>query len=812
MQKIGCPESFTEPADLYRICMDRGMDAVTITDHNVIDACLEIQHLPNTFMGCEYTTYFPADNCKIHLLVYGQTEAQHRDITALRKNIFELTAYLHEQGLRHVCAHPFFGPNSRLDVDHVEQLALLFKYWELNGDQNPAMNAAVRQLVDQMTPTMIARLENKHDMQAYGVDPWKKILTAGSDCHSSLNLAKSWTGVDDAETLEAFWTGFDRGETTIHCQEATPKSFARNVYGIAFQFYKSRLGLDRHVNKDIFLRFLHRALQTRVKHDEAWLQKLHFMIARRRRTKANGSKASSLFTIGRAEAEELIREDPQLWALVEQGSAGEGDMDAMWFQFVNQLSNKMLVHLGEQLLERAVNGRLFELFNLLGNGGALYALLAPYFVSMGHYKFEHEFSMRVLDHFLEGRIPDDFKRVPKVGHFTDTFYDVNGVSRTLQQQADLARELGKAYEVLTCHPEETGERPGVARFNPIGTLQIPEYPELKLLAPPLLEMAAYVYEQGFTHLHVATPGPVGLASIAIARIFRMPISGTYHTAFPEYVHALTDDEYVTDMAWKYMLWFYDQMDTVYVPSQATAEELIARGLNEKKVRVYPRGIDTDRFHPEKRSDVFVEHYQRDAETVRLLYVGRVSREKNLHLLVDAYKQMLDLGVAAELVIVGDGPYREEMTLALSDTSALFTGYLEGEDLAAVYASSDVFVFPSTTDTFGNVVLEAQASGLPVIVTDQGGPQENVLPDETGFVVAADDAETLAGTMAMLARDAGLRNRMGAAARTYLAQRGFAPAFEQLYAMYVECDGKDLLQDGDPAVKAPAFEKAVRMAS
>ncbi|NQU45381.1 glycosyl transferase, partial [bacterium] len=161
MQKIGCPESFTEPAEIYALARQYGMAAVTITDHNTIDGCLEIAELPHTFIGCEYTTYFPEDNCKVHVAAYGMTEAQHADLMQARANIFDLVSYLTDNAIRHVCAHPLFSPNDRLTLVHVEKLLLLFKNWEWNGDLAPEMNLAVRQLLDELKPGDIERMANR---------------------------------------------------------------------------------------------------------------------------------------------------------------------------------------------------------------------------------------------------------------------------------------------------------------------------------------------------------------------------------------------------------------------------------------------------------------------------------------------------------------------------------------------------------------------------------------------------------------------------------------------------------------------------
>jgi glycosyltransferase involved in cell wall biosynthesis len=170
---------------------------------------------------------------------------------------------------------------------------------------------------------------------------------------------------------------------------------------------------------------------------------------------------------------------------------------------------------------------------------------------------------------------------------------------------------------------------------------------------------------------------------------------------------------------------------------------------------------------------------------KLLYVGRVSKEKNLPLLVHAFRGLQETVNDVGLVIVGDGPYREEMQKALEGTPSLFTGYLEGESLSSVYASCDLFVFPSTTDTFGNVVLEAQASGLPVVVTDRGGPQETMVEGDTGVVVQGNDAVSLLITLKDLLSQPVTLKTMGQAARQYAERRSFDAAFAETWKMYAD---------------------------
>jgi glycosyltransferase involved in cell wall biosynthesis len=353
--------------------------------------------------------------------------------------------------------------------------------------------------------------------------------------------------------------------------------------------------------------------------------------------------------------------------------------------------------------------------------------------------------------------------------------------------------------MVTCHKDHHDKcEPGVMNFRPIGSYDLPEYPELQIFYPPLLEMLNYCYEQGFNHIHTATPGPIGLAALAVAKILKLPISGTYHTSIPQYAQVLTGDAVIEDLAWKYVLWYYDQLDVIYAPSQSTRDELVERGIKAEKIRIYPRGIDVEQFHPQKRNGILKKRFNITGGTT-MIYVGRVSREKNLHLLAQAFEQLAKARSDVHLVVVGDGPYLEEMRAIMAGLPCHFTGYLKGEDLCQIYASADVFVFPSTTDTFGNVVLEAQASGLPVIVTDQGGPCENMIDRHTGLVVPADSARALFGAMQALAVDPQRTADMAAAARDYVEQRSFEAAFLKTWEMY--CQDLEVKLEVNPRSKA-----------
>jgi glycosyltransferase involved in cell wall biosynthesis len=776
LKKLGCPESFTEPAFIYERARAAGMDFVTITDHNVIDGALEIAHLPGAFVSEEVTAHFPADKCKVHVLVYDITEGQHREIQRLRENVFDLSLYLRRENLLHVLAHPLFAVNDKLRIEHFEQCLLLFDLFEANGCRDALQNTVLERILADLDQATLDSLANRHNLAPAGPTPWKKGMIGGSDDHSGLNIASMRT-LARGENVTDFLASVRDGAARPAGTPATGHALARNLYSIAYQYYQNRSGLGQATSRMPCMQFAERMLGNPAVRAAGLWARLHSAIGKRKSSAyLRLSDADGIKTLLLREATRIIEADPGFSAL----ARGEGgmDMDREWFRFVGQASDKLFATFLDRLLTSAVGANIFDVFSSIGTAGSLYALLAPYFVSFGLFARERSFSRDCARAF--GR---DTARPWRLAHFTDTFEDINGVSGTIRQQLEHAREHDMGMTVVTCGQGQDGA--GIKTFEPVGRFSMPEYPELSLFYPPFLAMLEYSLDLDPALILAATPGPVGLAALGISRILRIPIHGTYHTVFPQYVASLTGDASLEEATRTYMSWFYKQMDVVYAPSQAIAAELEGLGVEPRAIRVYPRGVDTERFDPAKRNGFYGEWTT--ATTVKLLYVGRVSREKDLDVLATAFRQTCrDMpGHDLRLIVVGDGPYRAEMEEELAGLPVLFTGVLDGEDLAEAYASADLFVFPSTTDTFGNVVLEAQASGLPVIVSDQGGPRENIEPGETGVVVAGRNAAALARAMVELCSNPGRIKSMGERARAFAEQRTFGAAFLATWDMYQE---------------------------
>ncbi len=780
LKKIGCPESFTEPLALYRIAKERGMSHVTISDHNTIHGALEIAHLADTFVSEEITTYFPEDGCKVHVLALNITEAQHTEIQKIRRNIYELASYLHQEKILAVVAHPLYAINDRMTLAHFEQLLLLFQNFELNGARNGRENECLKAVIANLTEATILRLADHHDLAPLYSDPFRKNLWGGSDDHSSLNIARSHTRIWGIEHPNLFSADLTACRLEVVSHPATPLTMGHNLYGIAYQYYCSKFNLNRYSDKDVLMRFLERNLTVDQKTHLGILARIYLMHQYRKEQKKKSPVSDSLMSLLRNETQKMIQDDPDFFESKRQ-TMDFSHQEKRWYDFVNRASKRLILHFGNHLLDHLSGADLFNIFSTIGSAGGLYTLLAPYFVAFAQFAKDRNFSETVGKHFKAPESEAQSKPF-QFAHFTDTFYEVNGVAKSLQQQVRYALKHNKAYTLITCRSDQGEEHPQVRNFAPIGIYDLPEYPEQKIFYPPFLEMLSYCYEARIDHIHTATPGPVGLAALAIAKILKLPISGTYHTAIPQYAKILTGDDAIEELTWKYVLWYYGQLDVIYAPSQSTKDELAAKGIDAAKIKLYPRGIDIELFNPVKRNGIFKKTYALPMG-IKLLYVGRISKEKNLNLLTAAFKRLVADGEKVQLIVVGDGPYLEEMKAETRDLPCCFTGYLKGEALSSVYASADLFVFPSTTDTFGNVVLEAQASGLPVIVSDQGGPCENIIPDQTGLICRAEDADSLYEAILSLVKDPPRCQAMGKTARRYVEKRSFENAFLKLWELY-----------------------------
>jgi glycosyltransferase involved in cell wall biosynthesis len=353
---------------------------------------------------------------------------------------------------------------------------------------------------------------------------------------------------------------------------------------------------------------------------------------------------------------------------------------------------------------------------------------------------------------------------PRVALIADGIEAMHGVTRTIEQ----IRERGvPGFEV-----EVVGTDPGVDRRLPAATsLQVPFYEGMTLGVPGLPDLAETLAEGRYDLVHVTAPGPAGVAASLLSRISATPLVASYHTELAVYAGMRSGDDGMEAISRAALGTFYRTPVRVLSPSPAADRSLLGLGVPEHRIDRWERGVDTDRFAPEKAEP---SAFPGD---LRVLYAGRLTREKGVDLLAESFMRARVVEPRLHLLVAGGGPEEGELRARLGEHVTIL-GWLEGDDLACAYASADLFLFCSRTDTYGQVVLEAGASGLPVVAVGEGGPAALIENRHTG-ILCRPDADHLAGAVLQLAASAALRGRLGEAARSVAATRSWDRAMEQL---------------------------------
>jgi glycosyltransferase involved in cell wall biosynthesis len=363
--------------------------------------------------------------------------------------------------------------------------------------------------------------------------------------------------------------------------------------------------------------------------------------------------------------------------------------------------------------------------------------------------------------------------------FTDNdFEKTNGVTTTWRAVLQAA-EASRSVRIFTAS-DGSADLPDYFAAASFG-VGLPWYRDMRVYLPDLRRFARQLREDGATVVHVATPGPVGLAGRWLARRAGLPLVGSYHTQLGAYLEQGSRSPRLGRSLDAYVRWFYAPCASLLVPSQATVDQLRDRGYRPSQLTIWPRGVDASRFSPDRRSPALRRAWRVDERQPAILYAGRLSSEKGLAIVEDVQRRIHRHAVAHRFIFAGDGPMRAQLQRLVPD--AVFLGSLRHEDVATVMASADLFLFPSATDTFGNVVLEAQASGLPVVVSDSGGPCQQMQPRVTGEVCKAGDAGAFAVAAARLLRDSGRRAAMGEAARQFAVRRTWNAAMPPLFGAW-----------------------------
>ncbi|MEP7072268.1 MAG: histidinol-phosphatase, partial [Verrucomicrobiota bacterium] len=376
-RRFDFPDSCSDPAELYRELQTRGMNFVTLTDHDTIEGCLLLQKYPNTFISEQVTTYFAQDSCKVHLLVWDISEPQHREISMMRSNIIDLQRYLAAEGIVHAVAHPLYSINGKLTAAHLEKLILLFKHFEgVNGLRDRLLSTLTTQLLSGLTPQKIDEFADRHHLAPTHPAPWQKILVGGSDDHGGMFPASAYTETPAASTPAEFLAHVAAGKCHVRGEGGTPLALSHGFYNtlscVLQERFHEQLGPSAGLIEQMFSRFMEGRDPT------------EFTLREKATFFTQGVLSGKIFELAKPANVSLWKElsgyfsRPEVKAKLadEVGSVAEPERRA--FLLANMVSEQLAFRFFRKSVQQISAGNFLESMQALSAIAPLLVLLSPY--------------------------------------------------------------------------------------------------------------------------------------------------------------------------------------------------------------------------------------------------------------------------------------------------------------------------------------------------------------------------------------------------------------------------------------------------
>jgi glycosyltransferase involved in cell wall biosynthesis/predicted metal-dependent phosphoesterase TrpH len=708
---LGLPECATPPDEVYDLAKRRGMDFVTITDHDTIDGALTIAHRPDVFVSEELTASFRGEPQAVHVLCLGIAEADHEWLQRNAGDVEACAEYLHGRGIACALAHPFYAVAAPLTARHRHRLAELFPIWETrNGSRARELNLPAAIYIE------------THEGTGVG----------GSDDHAGVDIGRTYTQTPPASSPEELLEHLRAGRATALGEQGCAAKWAHAAMAIAVR----ALGRDA----------------------AATAPDPRAVLAMIERTVGQGNARSGPLAsdLGPDDARALLGAWLDAVGLDLTGPELLAHMQAEEFSHADLYRRARRAH--ERRLSKAV-GRTVATAASHGNyAGAALDLFAacvpaiPYAPAAAFLGRE------------KGKLAGRDQEPRRVALVADGLGSMHGVTHTL----DEIRDRGvPGFEVEVIGTDACVDR----RLPAVAEIDIPFYDGLQLGVPSLPVAVEALAGGGYDLVHVCSPGPAGVAAALIARTMELPLVGSFHTELGVYAGLRSGDARLRAGMDAALHAFYGGCAAVLSPSESADASLRALGIDAARIARWGRGVDLVRFHPGRRREGAF------AGERNVLYAGRLTKEKGVDLLADAFLAARARDPRLHLVLAGGGA--EEATLRERlGRHATFLGWLDGDELAWAYASADVFLFASRTDTFGQVLLEAQASGLPVVAANEGGPPSLITDGHSGLLCAPERG-ALADAVIAVTGSPTLHSKLAAGGLAAVGERSWEASLERL---------------------------------
>jgi glycosyltransferase involved in cell wall biosynthesis/predicted metal-dependent phosphoesterase TrpH len=815
----GLPECATPPEEVYALAKRRGMDFVTITDHDTIDGAMQIADRPGMFVSEELTTHFRGEPAMaVHVLCYDIAPDDHDWLQAHAHDVELCAAYMYEREIACALAHPYYTVDRPLTARHRRRLAELFSVWEIrNGARAPELNRPA----------------------AMYVATRETIGIGGSDDHAGIDIGRTYTESPPAATPREFLAHMCSGRVTARGKQGSAAKWAHSAIVLAARSLEpAQTGAQTngtHPNG---------ALRARASATD----EMH----RDGTTIPNGApraRASATDETPPASARpDPQRPDPQrvltmVRRLLREGDARQGETGAggpvspqdarcllrAWLTAVeldHLDTDGLIAHMQEEsfshsdlyrracrLHERKLRGAVeLALAAARGESEVLAAAEGVFEACIAAIPYAPATAFLAGEQTKLARLPsgafgasgasgapggdDGDGETPRVAILADGIGSTHGVTRTIEEIR--ARGVpGYEIEVLGTDPEVD------RRLSAVAEIEVPYFPGLRIGVPSLPAAVQTVTDGCFDAVHVCSPGPVGVAGALLARTLGLPLIGSYHTELTAYADLRSGRPELARAMELAVGAFYRACDAVLSPSLASDQALAEIGVPAELIMRWDRGVDTSRFDPALRDRSLLAGREGE-HRINVMYSGRITHEKGAELLAEAFVAAREHEPGLHLVLAGGGPERERLRERVGAEHATFLGWLSGEELARAYASADMFLFCSATDTFGQVILEAQASGLPVIAVAEGGPVSLIEHRVSGLLCQARAGE-LAGAVLELAGSPLLGERLAAAGLASARTRTWERALERLGGGYARVLSPEAVRTGVPLTDSPRAE-------
>jgi glycosyltransferase involved in cell wall biosynthesis/predicted metal-dependent phosphoesterase TrpH len=761
-RSLGLPECATPPEEVYELAKRRGMDFVTITDHDTIAGCLEIAGRPDVFISEELTTWFRGEPQAVHLLCFGITPDDHGWLQENARDLEACAEYLHSHEIACSLAHPFYAVEAPLTPAHRRRLAELFPVWETrNGSRARELNMPA----------------------AIYIETHGGTSTGGSDDHAGVDIGRTFTETPPSATPEEFLRHVREGRADARGDQGSAAKWAHAAMALAT---RALLMKDSSpASNGLPLASLRGTLaygELREPDPDAVLK-----MAERVMSEGNLRHGSVAGDLGPEDARALLDAFVDAVGLEVRGRALVDYMQDDEFSHAELARRARRAHERRlrQVVEQTVEG-----FGTEGEGTDLAARA----VETGRELFRAAIPAIPYAPAAAFLGKEKAKLNPvegpkRIALIADAIGGVHGVSHTIER----IRELGvPGYDVEVIGTDRDVDR----RLPAVAEVEIPFYAGLEIGVPSLPGMVEVLAEGRFDLVHATAPGPAGVVATLIARIMELPLLGSWHTELGVYAGMRSSSPQLEQGMHMALSLFYRQCGRVLSPSPASDESLARLGVERERIGRWGRGVDTSRFDPALReADLYPGE-------IKVLYAGRLTKEKGIDMLADSFLRAREADPRLHLLLAGGGPEEEMLRQRLGD-AATFLGWLGGDDLPRAYASADIFLFCSRTDTFGQVLVEAGASGVPAVAVAEGGPTSIVVDGETGRLCDP-DPEMLAAAVLQMADAPAWRAKLGRQAIAAAHSRTWEAAMGEL------ADGYGALLTS-PAAEDAAGEPMLRVA-